>query len=736
MANTLEIIVKAKDQASSVLNGIGKSAGSLGTSFVNLGSSVLRVGTIAGGALVAGIGAGTGALTKMAFESASLEGIQAAFEGITASSGDTKAALREATLGMVSDRELMISYNQAAQLVSTTFADQLPEAMGYLTKISASTGEDMGYLMDSLVRGIGRTSGPILDNLSVQVDLAMGTERAAEMFGKEADELSKTEIQAGLMDVVMEQLRANTEKMPDIAGTATQSWAALKTTFANLKDEVGLKFLPVLTDLGAKISTFVQSDRFQEWIERALEWVGKFGEKIIEISDHLLAGDLQGALGTVFSSDVVSKIMAVVDALSAFVGQVSTFVNEHSEELKTALKAIGAVLAAAAIASAIAGIASAIAALATPIGAIVVAVGLLAAAWEGDWLGMRTKLTAFWQRVQPTLETIRAWLAEKIPAALGYLRNLFGSHSDEVSGTVTGLWAKISAAYETAIAWIKGVVESALAFMRGWWDEHGESVMIIVNKLWSFIHGMFEVKVAVVKGIVEGFTAALTWLWDTFGGWFMESVGSVWNMVQRQFENGIKIVGEIFDLFAAILTGDWETAKESLIEIASLMWDSLSATFSTGKEILLGLVSAATEGFKSLWGSIDARQIGANLVNPIIEAINRIVSAWNSLDFSIPGFNIQLPGTTILGKQIGGGTLDWGGVSIGTPNLPTIPEFAQGGIVTQPTLALIGERGPEAVVPLNEYEHNVTYNVTANYAYQDERTLRDDLRLLSMLAGA
>ena len=35
------------------------------------------------------------------------------------------------------------------------------------------------------------------------------------------------------------------------------------------------------------------------------------------------------------------------------------------------------------------------------------------------------------------------------------------------------------------------------------------------------------------------------------------------------------------------------------------------------------------------------------------------------------------------------------------PNIPHIPAMAAGGIVTRPTLALIGEAGPEAVIPLN-----------------------------------
>jgi hypothetical protein len=67
------------------------------------------------------------------------------------------------------------------------------------------------------------------------------------------------------------------------------------------------------------------------------------------------------------------------------------------------------------------------------------------------------------------------------------------------------------------------------------------------------------------------------------------------------------------------------------------------------------------------------------------EIFNGIAKAWNNtvgkLSFKVPGW---VPG-------IGGKGFD----------VPNIPMLADGGIVTGPTLALIGEAGPEAVVPLD-----------------------------------
>ena len=50
-----------------------------------------------------------------------------------------------------------------------------------------------------------------------------------------------------------------------------------------------------------------------------------------------------------------------------------------------------------------------------------------------------------------------------------------------------------------------------------------------------------------------------------------------------------------------------------------------------------------------------------------------------------------------------------------------IPGLADGGIVTGPTLAVVGEAGPEAVIPLSKMNQmgNVTININANVA--DER---------------
>ena len=66
-----------------------------------------------------------------------------------------------------------------------------------------------------------------------------------------------------------------------------------------------------------------------------------------------------------------------------------------------------------------------------------------------------------------------------------------------------------------------------------------------------------------------------------------------------------------------------------------------------------------------------------------------------AINFLIDGLNVLVDGLNVL---IRGANLIKPGSDI--PSIPDMPHLARGGIVLGPTLALIGEAGPEAVVPL------------------------------------
>ncbi len=308
--NEIQIIISAVDKASKEIGGIDNALGKLGKAAAIGGAAVAAAGTAIGIAAF-----------NLAKDAAPIEGIKNAFDGLTESfEGGSKKmleALKESSYGMVKNSDLMMSFNQAAQLVSKDFAQQLPDAMKYLSKVSAATGQDMSFMMDSLVKGVGRMSPMILDNLGIQVDLAMATERAAEMFGKQADQLSKAELQAGLMNVVMEKLQQNTADMPEVTNNAATSFAQLQTKMANLKEEIGLKLLPLFSTIANKLMELWDRPETQAAVDRLMTWIGNvIGDEdsgLIGVITTLTDGGVSALIKEAFGFEGNDKLSDMID---------------------------------------------------------------------------------------------------------------------------------------------------------------------------------------------------------------------------------------------------------------------------------------------------------------------------------------------------------------------------------------------------------------------------------------
>jgi hypothetical protein len=151
--------------------------------------------------------------------------------------------------------------------------------------------------------------------------------------------------------------------------------------------------------------------------------------------------------------------------------------------------------------------------------------------------------------------------------------------------------------------------------------------------------------------------------------------------------------------------------------------------------LIVGLVTAYNkfEWFRDGINLIVNTVVGffAGMVNAAIGAVNAIISAYNSIPL-LP----DLPkAPTVPVPQLGKTS------NTPAPGRMSIPRLADGGIVTAPTLALIGEgNGPEAVIPLDRLGGmggGVTINVTGGLATSAEigESVVNALRAYSRSAG-
>lgn len=212
----------------------------------------------------------------------------------------------------------------------------------------------------------------------------------------------------------------------------------------------------------------------------------------------------------------------------------------------------------------------------------------------------------------------------------------------------------------------------------------------------------------------------------------------------------VPVIKAIFNAFSTIATAlkENETNLQPLAEafrvlavflrdtIAPILGAFVSGAITGIADVIAGLINVAgavtnavTKGFTAVkdffvdvkdFIAAGAGSVFTPLYNGMKAVLNSIISIWNKLDFSI---DISVP--------------DWvpivGGKGFKVADIfPDVPYLAKGGIVTQPTLAMIGEAGAEAVIPLSKMgTMGNTFNITINGAIDAEGTARTLVKVLN-----
>jgi TP901 family phage tail tape measure protein len=187
----------------------------------------------------------------------------------------------------------------------------------------------------------------------------------------------------------------------------------------------------------------------------------------------------------------------------------------------------------------------------------------------------------------------------------------------------------------------------------------------------------------IILGIVAAVAAAILIFknWDKIVETIKKTWDTVWNAIKTAFDTVMEKLEAVFNSKLG-----WLLPGGALIKGLNLLKDNWD-TIWNGMKATVSLVVDGIKGY----------------VNLLIGALNLMIRGANKISISVPSW---VPG--IGGK----------GFAL---NIPEIPKLAQGGIVTRPTLAMIGEAGPEAVVPLGRGgAGGITINILGpTYGFDD-----------------
>lgn len=321
--------------------------------------------------------------------------------------------------------------------------------------------------------------------------------------------------------------------------------------------------------------------------------------------------------------------------------------------------------------------------------------------------------------VQGTGDTILAALGKRLSGQAAKQADTFGGKLRSMHAMIQNLGIKIG---QFLIPWIMRLV-TWIQDAGKWLGKHRAILFAVVTVLGLFVAALIACKIIeTVKRMTEAWTVAqealnvaldsnpiglivigiaalvagIIWAYTNIKG-FREVVDSVFHFVANLVSTVVNFIGDHWKLLLAILTGPIGLAVffivghfNEIVNFVAGIPGKVVSFFSSIPSRILGLAAfflnvGVTLGEKILHGITSGISGAVGAIGDIAGAAWDAFKGFLNRDLIDPA-NSFLSKISVLGYHPFGAH--------------TFPRLANGAIVTGPTMAMIGEAGAEAVVPL------------------------------------
>ena len=255
-----------------------------------------------------------------------------------------------------------------------------------------------------------------------------------------------------------------------------------------------------------------------------------------------------------------------------------------------------------------------------------------------------------------------------VQAFLTYAPRLVSAGIALITGLLTGLADKMPELIPMAQDAIRMIVTSLTDNLPQILQSGIEILLALIDGIIEMIPELMPAIVLVVMQIVQALVDNLPHIIQSGINLILALIkgitGSLGVILQHAPEIIESLVKGLVEAIPILLQGAWELVKALSDYLTSVNWAQL------GIDIMVALA------------------------NGVIEGLNTLIGKLNQFDIDVPDW---VP-------IIGGKNVSFKLPTIPTIKAPQLPSFAQGGIVSQPTLAMVGDnrQSSEAIAPLHE----------------------------------
>lgn len=496
---------------------------------------------------------------------------------------------------IVSGENLLLTFTNIGK-------DIFPQATEAMLNMSQALGQDMKSSAIQLGKAL---QDPILGVTALR--------RVGVNFNDEAkktiENMVKTGDLAGAQAFILREL--NTE-FGNSAKAAGQTFAGqmkiLNNQFDEAQEKVGMALLPLLQQLGSSIIPKILPvvEALADALATFFTVLGKGGD----VSQAAFM--MRDALDAAFGKGTGDKVWQLVQTIQNFVTNLMTqlapafeFVKAHAKEF---IAAIGAIVGLSVVIDVVTGLIAVVTALNLPLVLIVGAVALLAAAWAGDWGGIREKTAAVWAWLQPVLALIWKWLATNIPIAIqtvvkwwntsfmpalqvvikwvtgtfipGFQKLVKFFQSDLPTGVSTGSASIINTflgALQSVADWISSVFTTVFESVRNFFETLLVNAILFFVGIWnSQFFAPIRFATEFIQNVTLPFYRALAEFFIAVFAAAIRVVGEVWtNIVLPALTSVWAFASGVLHPFFVMLGIFFQTAFSAVLTAMSGIWSNV-----------------------------------------------------------------------------------------------------------------------------------------------------------------
>lgn len=327
------------------------------------------------------------------------------------------------------------------------------------------------------------------------------------------------------------------------------------------------------------------------------------------------------------------------------------------------------------------------------IGGIQNFVATVMALWDLFGSDILAAVQLVWNNISGIIEAAMAVIHGIIDTVTALIKGDWSGAWDGIKEIFQGVWDYMKQLVETTIAAIKLVIQTTVDAITGLWKVAWDGVKAEIDLVWTGIKGFITDTINLIKDTISDKVNAIKDLWSTVWGAIKDKVTDIWNAI-KDFVTGK--IGEIRDFIAdtiGSIRDTWAEVWDAVSKKASDIWEGIKATIRGALDTLLGWVG-------SLPGQMASAAAGMWdwLSDGFRAAADAAIGLMNGLIDLVNSFQIHIH--IVMPSEIPNIDFDWNGLHI-----PHIPLLDVGGLVTNPTLAMLaGNRKPEIVSPVATLE--------------------------------